>query len=114
MNMTVVQDQNGLNMEIGSKILSDADMHKAGFTSHEEGRWYFVKTIAPETTLNINIPMNGDRLRVDVIDEDCGQPYDYQRIKCEFASKVERAVNIELKRLSDAGIITGFAWGMYV
>jgi hypothetical protein len=113
------RDANGLNAAIGSNLLPEDDMFGLGFTDHREGTWYLCVRVESDITLNISIPKDGSRLRIDVLDEDFGQPYDYQRIlksnpKLEFANSVKARVENQLELLTKSGVITGFTKGMYV
>jgi hypothetical protein len=112
-------DANGLNAAIGSHLLSDDDMFGLGFTDHKKDTWYLCVRVETDITLNISIPKDGSRFRIDVLDEDFGQPYDYQNIlkrhpKLEFARSVKARVENQLELLTKSGVITGFTRGMYV
>jgi hypothetical protein len=112
-------DQNGLNADINASILPETKMRELGFTDHSQDSWYHCSRVGDGITLNVTIPKNGSRLRIDVLDEDFGQPYDYQRIlknnpNLEFAQRVKSQVEFSLELLSNAGVITGFTRGMYL
>lgn len=116
---TVKLDKNGLNAALGSNLLPDDDMFGIGFTDHREGTWYLCVRVGSDITLNISIPKDGSRFRLDVLDEDFGQPYDYQRIlksnpKLEYALSVKARVENQLEQLTKSGVITGFKRGMYI
>lgn len=56
---------------------------------------------------------------IDVLDEDFGQPYDYQWILSQnpdfaYARQVAANVERELRVLADAGVLVGWKEGMYV
>jgi hypothetical protein len=118
--MTAVKlDQNGLNTAISASVLPEGDMRRLGFTDHKADTWYQCFPLQTGVTLNISIPKNGSRFRLDVLDEDFGQPYDYQRHlehnpNLEFAQKVKARVEFQLELLSKAGVIHGFTRSMYL
>ena len=112
-------DQNGLNLALGSVILPDVDMRGLGFTDHAGDNWYYYVKVESDITFNLTIPKNGGRLRIDVLDEDFCQPYDYQRILKDnpsfpYALAVKARVENQMERLSEAGVITGYTPGMYI
>lgn len=113
-------DKNGLNKVIGYKLLSDKEMRKCGFQNCTGKRWYYSRVVAPETTLNIAIPTTSDGdFRIDVLDEDFLQPYDYQKYLMEypkhaFAKLVKEQVEKHMIQLTNDGIITGYILGMYI
>lgn len=112
-------DQNGLNMDINASVLPETKMRELGFTDHSKNNWYHCFRVGEGITLNVTIPKDGSRLRIDVLDEDFGQPYDYQRIlernpNLEFAQKIKAQVEFQLELFSKAGVITGFTRGMYL
>lgn len=115
----VTLDNNGLNTAITSTILPDATMREIGFTDHRPTHWYYSARVGHEIFFSVTIPKDGGRLRIDVLDEAFGQPYDYQNIlsrhpKLQFALEVKENVEREMKKLSKAGIIQGFKPGMYI
>jgi hypothetical protein len=112
-------DLNGLNAAIRATILPDAQMRKLGFTDRSGNNWYLCSSVGADVTLNITIPKNGARLRLEVLDESFGQPYDYQQIlkrnpSFEFALLVQARVEDLLEYLSNKGVISGFSRGMYI
>lgn len=112
-------DKNGLNTALNASILPETEMRKLGFTDYSATNWYYCSTVGSGVTLNVSIPKDGSRFRLDVLDEDFGQPYDYQAYlkrnpEQEFALGVKAAVENQLDFLSLAGIITGFEPGMYI
>lgn len=112
-------DKNGLNTAISATSLSDEEMRNLDFTDHDEKNWYKSIYLAEGITLNVSIPKDGSRLRIEVLDEDFGQHYDYQRIlknnpKLEFALRVKNQCETYLDFLAASGVIHGFKRGMYV
>lgn len=112
-------DNRGLNAAIGGNILTDEQMRNHGFTDHNAKNWYYVERVGDGTTFNLTLPKDGGRLQIDVLDEDFGQPYDYQAYlkrnpKLEFAHGVKARVEAIMERMSEQGIITGYKKGMYI
>lgn len=114
-------DENGLNKKIGFVLLDDDAMLDAGFRNPKtaDDLWYFFKNVAEETTINVTIYKDGRRGRIDVLDEQFCQPYDYQHILEEnphhpFATKVRDNVEAIMADLAERGIITGHVRGEYI
>ena len=112
-------DARGLNMAITGNILPEAEMRALGFTDHSDKHWYYVQRIERDITFNLSLPKDGGRLSIDVLDEDFGQPYDYQAIlkrspKLEFANSVKAQVESLMRHFNDKGIISGYETGMYI
>lgn len=112
-------DRNGLNTAINANVLPEPDMRRLGFTDHSEKTWYYCTRVGTGISFNVSIPKDGSRLRIDVLDEDFLQPYDYQRIleknpKFPFAEGVKAGVEFQMETLSEAGVITGYHKGMYI
>jgi hypothetical protein len=112
-------DKNGLNTALNVSILPEAEMRKLGFTDYSGTSWYYCSTVGAGITLNVSIPKDGSRFRLDVLDEDFGQPYDYQEYLVrnptqEFALGVKAAVENQMDFLSFAGVISGFTRDMYI
>lgn len=112
-------DSNGLNASIDANVLSDEEMREIGFTDHSKVSWYFTRRAGTDISFNVSIPKNGDRLRIDVLDEDFGQPYDYQRMlerdpSFPYALNVKASVERYMQELTDAGVLTGWKPGDYI
>ena len=75
---------NGTNKKIKFNILADEEMRKIGFTDISVKFWYYCNIIGSEfkVSFSVIIPKNKDysKFRIDILDEDFGQPYDYQSI----------------------------------
>lgn len=115
----VETDENGLNVKIRAHVLDDDAMRAAGFTDRNPGTWYLCRRVAKETSFNVSIEKETERLRIDVLDEQFLQPYDYQGIlarnpRHKFAGKVRDRVEDEMKKLAESGIVTGHVRGEYI
>lgn len=83
--------------------------------------WYLRKSVSDDhtTSLDVTAAKDGTDWCIDVLDEDFGQPYDYQWILSQdpdfaYARKVAVNVERELRILADAGVLVGWREGMYV
>ena len=115
-------NEHGVNAEISATILDDKKMRKAGFADNKE-KWFFHKNVGNpkyDISFSVEIPkQDSGKLRIDVLDEDFGQPYDYQRILrnnpiCIPALRVWIDVEELMEQLKDAGIINGHVFGEYI
>ena len=72
----------GCNANIRINLLSDNLMRIARFTDYREGYWYFCKDLRPLAHgISFNLSIKKDDptdWRIDILDEDFCQPYDYQ------------------------------------
>lgn len=135
--MSVEVNSHGVNKLIRYNILSDEKMKEIGFhknyyegTDHEKYSpyWYFMRGIefpkekrwkGVEISFNVHIPKDGSDLNIMVIDEDWGQPYDYQYLlnrnsKNECAKIVKEEVEKWMKYLQDNGVLSGHVYGEYI
>lgn len=118
----LVLNKHGVNAAIGYKVLSDEEMRALGFTDRVEGKWYYFHHVSDdgEITFNVTLDKAGvEDLRIDVLDEMFGQPYDYQYLLKRNPSKgypaqVHDAVEQEMARLQDAGVLFGHVVGEYI
>lgn len=91
-----------------------------GFTNYHKPRLYFCRNLGHEITFNLAIDKSTLEItRIDVLDEDFGQPFDYQASLLrgnngELAKEIYHKVNSILTKLQSDGIIVGFEEGMYV
>lgn len=125
---TVEVDDKRLNINIQSHLLSEEKMREIGFTDFVKDRWFYSRTVqfprekryrGFEISFDVTIPKNGDRLKIDVIDEDFGQPYDYQYMlnknsQFEPALIVFEFVEKQMEYLQQQGVISGHIYGEYI
>lgn len=111
--------------------LNEKNLKKYGFKLSEglkftdskiPEHWHYHKYIADDITFNIDYylkPYKGAQLEILTIDEDFGQPYDYQAIlsrnpQHKFANNVFNEVEKEMKKLQEAEILSGHVYGEYI
>lgn len=122
-------NEHGVNAKIRATILPDEQMRKIGFTDYSKETWYFLKCIKFqkekryrnfEISFSVSIRKNNsDDLRIDVLDEDFCQPYDYQAMlekdpKFEPCLIVKEQVEEWMKYLQDSGVLSGHEYGEYI
>lgn len=135
--MSVEVNSHGVNKLIKYNILSDEEMKRIGFhknyyegTDHEQYApyWYFMRDIKfpkekkwedVEISFNVHIPKDGSDLDIMVLDEDFGQPYDYQYLlgrnpKNECANIAKEEVEKLMKYLQDNGVLSDHVYGEYI
>ena len=121
-------NSNGVNSKIKAHILSDEEMKTIGFTNYYEPTWYFCRSIKfPKTkryrgfdiSFGVSIPKDGSDIRIDVLDEDFCQPYDYQHMlnkdpKFKPALITFEQVEEYMEYLQSKGILSGHVKGEYI
>ena len=126
--MNVEVNSNGVNKLIKYNILSDEEMRDIGFTDYSKDNWYFCRTIkfpnpkryrGFDISFNVSIPKDNSDIRIDVLDEDFCQPYDYQYMldktpNFEPCLIVKEQVEEWMKYLQGKGVISGHMYGEYI
>lgn len=118
--MSVEVNKHGVNACIKAHLLPDKKMRKVGFTDYREGFWYFCRDLGHEISFSVTInKADAEDLCIDVLDEDFGQPYDYQRYlknipENEFAIKIRDKVEYWMEYLQDEGVLSGHIKGEYI
>ena len=123
---------NGLGTNEAIKFNCDENLlrkNKFAFfrNSHSEipSHWSYISYFLDadiEISFNVTYyeePYKGANLEIITIDEDFGQPYDYQSIleknpKQVYALQVKDFVEEEMRKLKEAGIISGHSYGEYI
>lgn len=114
---------NGTNAAIRAHVLSDRRMRELGFTDYAKDTWCFCRMLHPikyEISFNVSIKKNNpDDLRIDILDEDFLQPYDYQyMLSNSSTNKVALAVKEQVDKLMmyliDNGVLSNWQVGDYV
>lgn len=127
-NEEVKINSNGVNAEIKAHILSDEGMKAIGFTNYYKPNWSFCRPIKfPQTkryrgfdiSFNVSIPKDGSDIRIDVLDEDFCQPYDYQHMlnkdpKFKPALITLKQVEEYMEYLQSKGVLSGHVKGEYI
>ena len=127
--MNVEVNSNGVNKLIKYNILSDEEMRDIGFTDYSKDNWYFCRMIkfpkdkkeyrGFEISFSVSIPKDNSDIRIDVLDEDFCQPYDYQYMldktpNFEPCLIVKEQVEDWMKYLQGKGVISGHVYGEYI
>lgn len=126
--MKVEVNSNGVNQLIKATILSDKEMKEIGFTDYSKDYWYFsMPIIFPNTkryhgfniSFSISIPKDDSDIRIDVLDDNFCQPYDYQYMlnknpTFEPCLIVKEQVEKWMKYLQDNRVISGHVYGEYI
>lgn len=115
-------NENYNNAAITINELPDEEMRKIGFTNYKKDTWYFTKSVLPKYGISFNLSIkkgNPKDWKIEVLDEDFCQPYDYQRM-LEYDTKnsiphiIEEEVEKIMKYLSECGIVFGHVVGEYI
>jgi len=119
--MSVEVNKYGVNKCIKAYLLSDERMREIGFTDYRKGNWYFCRDLI-KGDISFNVTINkkdAEDLRIDVLDEHFGQPYDYQYYlindpNFDFAIKVRDKVEYWMEYLQGNGVLSGHVKGEYI
>ena len=128
MSQVVTCNSHGVNDKIHAHILSDQQMRDIGFSDCCSDQWFFCRTIQfPSRSqyknfdidFSVTIPKDGSDIRIDVIDNDFGQPYDYQCMlennpMFEPCLIVQEQVEQWMKFLTESGVLSGHVAGEYM
>lgn len=128
MNDNIETNSYGTNKAITYTILSDEEMRRIGFTDYSKSYWFFLKPInfprekkyrEFNITFSVTIPKEDKDIRIDVLDEDFLQPYDYQWMlssnpNFEPCLIVKEQVEEWMKYLKKQGILHGHEYGDYI
>lgn len=119
-----VKDHQNANIEFGN--ISEEELIKLGFRNNEND-YYICKNLIGkrEITFNLTIYKNDKKIKIDILDENFLQPYDYQSIlkRQQFVNgininsysyRVHIKVQEIMKWLLDNNIIIGYQLGDYI
>lgn len=115
-------DEFGNNVKITARELPEEEMRRIGFTDYDPKRWRFSRKLKCVENVEFSLTMDkGDpsTRRLDVLDENFCQPYDYQatlerNAGNETARKVMEEVEGIMAYLAGKGILSGHERGDYV
>lgn len=115
------------NAAIKINVLPEEEMRKIGFTDFRENYWYlgrvvYTSKLSKWSTISFNLSVcktNPSDWRIDVLDDDFCQPYDYQYLiakgsPTEVAIKVNERVEEIMAELAEKGIVEGHIKGEYI
>ena len=100
-------------------ILSDKKMELLGFHFNKYNeRWVLIKPLISSIDFYFTIESNND-FCIDIIDDDFGQPYDYQYYLSKnpnnnFALQVQKKVNKLMQIFLNEGLIYEYKIGDYI
>ena len=118
----VKTNKNGVSVKIKANILPEKEMREIGFTDYSKDTWYFARMLKGVKDISFNVSINKNNpqdLRIDILDENFCQPYDYQYIlkKNPYFKPcliVKNEVEKWMKYLEDSGVLTGHIYGEYI
>ncbi len=118
----IVLNKYGCNSAIKIHILPDDQMKLYGFKSigHPNAHWYWSRSCIDEIYFSLSInKVDPEDWRIDIIDEDFLQPYDYQHMLDEtptfsYALKVQKRVEQFMQYLAEIGVVSGHNFGDYI
>lgn len=116
-------NKNGNNKNIKIHLLPDKEMRELGFTDYQKGYWYFCRSLCFNIIFDISInKKEPEDFRIDVLDDDFFQPYDYQFMLSSkahgkynpVAIKVYEEIEKWMEYFKEKGIISGHEKGEYI
>ena len=121
-------NNNSVKAKIQAHILTDEKMKEIGFTNYHEPNWHFCRGIqfpkekrykGFDISFSVTIPKDGSDIRIDVLDEDFCQPYDYQKMlennpNFEPCLIVKKQVEQWMNYLQEKGVLSGHVFGEYI
>lgn len=123
MGKSLMLNKNHNNAAIQVHILEPEKMRDIGFTDYNPERWYFCKYgIGGHQDISFSISVAKDDetdWRIDVLDENFLQPYDYQamldrKTDHPLPYAVQEDVEYWMEYLKQKGIINGHEYGEYI
>lgn len=113
------------NVLLQGHVKSASEMIEYGFRRIEHETvdvpyWSYCTWLVPKYGIEFDLSLYDDGLvRIDVLDDDFGQPYDYQKLLDSdpyymFPRQVFWEVDELMHKLQDDGFISGYHTGMYV
>ena len=112
--------KHGNNANIKINVLPEEEMRKIGFTDYREGYWYLCKRLTSDISFDLSVNKeDSSDWRIDVLDENFCQPYDYQYYLSKgnpppVAVKVNDMVEEIMLMLTTYGIVEGWKPGDYI
>ena len=107
------------NAMIQANVLDDKKMREIGFTDYSKDSWYYCIGLGSKISFNVSINKKASEIKIDVLDEYCLQPFDYQAQIQDgrndgFINNINQQVQGQMRRLMNAGVITGYRMGDYI
>lgn len=113
-------NEKGINKKISVSILDEDSMRKLGFTDYDKKHWYYCRKLKDSITFNLTINKQDQKdFRIDVLDDNFCQPYDYQAVlmrdsNFKYAKEIFEMVEEQMARFSKNGIVHGHEYGEYI
>lgn len=115
-------NKNGNNVKLKCHLLPEEQMRDIGFTDCRKDTWFYYRTVHPSMDISFSVSINKvdeTVFGIDVIDEDFGQPYDYQRILRKdpqhlIALDIKSKVEDEMQKLMALGVVSGHVFDQYI
>lgn len=110
---------NQCNANIKPATSDPQKLIKYGFTNRVKSKFYYTRQLISTISLDITIIPKNNSIQIDIFDNVFLQPYDYQKMlqydsHPKIAEKVHELVQVEMKKLINTGIITGYTPGDYI
>lgn len=121
-NFDVPVNSRGMNNNIKINILSEEKMREIGFTDYNEDVWCFRKIVHKKFNIEFSLSINkynSNNFKIDVLDSEWLQIYDYQRcieegIYNNDLLEIHNNVQDIMKMLIENNIIEGYNLGDYI
>lgn len=112
-------NEHGNNADIQVHVLSDERMREIGFVSTGENSWFIGRGLCNSVSFDFFIKEGGKEWYIDIVDDDFGQPYDYQyyltlKNPPKFAYMVKAKVDKYMRWLVKEGVISNWKVGDYI
>ena len=112
----------GTNCNIKAHLLNDKEMRKIGFSDYSKDTWYFMRMLNTKYEISFGVSINKkdvNDLRIDVLDENFCQPYDYQSMleknpNFKPCLEVKEKVEKWMTYLQEQGVLSGHVNGEYI
>lgn len=118
-NFDVPLDRNHQNALIRANVLRDEEMRELGFTDCVKSTWYLCKKVSDDITFNVFIKKRTAAVKIEVLDEDFLQHFDYQNQirggrKDRYILLIHDKVQNYMAWLMRNRVIEGYRLGDYI
>ena len=109
------------NAAIKAHILDDEHMREIGFRDHDSDIWYYWRFMPKpyDISFNVTIPKDGSDIKIEILDENFLQPYDFQYYLSKnpvnkFALDVKKFVYEQMEYLMKHSVLSNWKPGDYI